>query len=105
MKTNTHFSLYLAHFFLERDIFQINFVEEVKTHILCSITFLFPLENRAFCEIKWKNTVEQDIPQMTIWTMHIACSILKATNTHSEYAVFIAFSLQQWLHEIASMLC
>jgi hypothetical protein len=28
-------------------------VEEIKTHILYSVTF-FP-ENRAFCEIMWKN--------------------------------------------------
>jgi hypothetical protein len=27
-------------------------------HILCSITFFF--ENRAICEIMWKNTVEPD---------------------------------------------
>jgi hypothetical protein len=30
-------------------------IEEVKTHILCSITFF---ENRAFYEIMWKNMVE-----------------------------------------------
>jgi hypothetical protein len=31
--------------------------------------------------------------------MRIACWITKATNTHSEYAILIAFPLQQWLHE------
>jgi len=35
--------------------------------------------------------------------MHIACCIPKATNTHSE-CVIIAFTLQQWLHERASLL-
>jgi len=30
--------------------------------------------------------------------------IPKATNTHSEYVMLIAFPLQQWLHERASML-
>jgi hypothetical protein len=34
--------------------------------------------------------------------MHIACWILKATNTYSEYALFIDFPMQQWLHEHAS---
>jgi len=48
--------------------------------------------------------VEQNIPQMAIWPMHIACWILKATNTFSEYVMLIAFSLQQWLHESTSML-
>jgi hypothetical protein len=38
---------------------------------------------------------------MTIWRMRIACWILKATNTHSEYEIPIAFPLQQWLHERA----
>jgi hypothetical protein len=31
--------------------------------------------------------------------------ITEATNTHSEYVIFIAFTLQQWLRERASGLC
>ena len=42
---------------------------------------------------------------MRIWRMRIACWIPKATNTHSEYVMLIAFPLQQWLHERASILC
>jgi hypothetical protein len=42
---------------------------------------------------------------MTIWRMCIACWVTKATDTHSEYVIFIAFPWQQWLHEHASMLC
>ena len=41
---------------------------------------------------------------MPIWRMRIACLIPKATNTHSEYVILIAFPLQQWLHERASTL-
>jgi len=54
----------------------------------------------------WKHTVESDRPQIAIWHMRIACWIPKATdiNTHSEYAIFIADALQQWLHESTSML-
>jgi len=33
---------------------------------------------------------------MTIWRMRVACWITKATNTHSEYVILIAFPLQQW---------
>ena len=36
--------------------------------------------------------------------MRIACWIHKATNPHSEYAIIIAFRLQQWLLESASMI-
>jgi hypothetical protein len=41
---------------------------------------------------------------MTIWRMRIACWIPKATNTHSEYVILIAFPLQQRLYERASVL-
>ena len=36
--------------------------------------------------------------------MHFELCITKATNTHSEYVITIAFALRQWLHERASML-
>jgi len=41
MKTNRHFSLYLAQFFLELKMLQKEIVEKLETHILCSITFFF----------------------------------------------------------------
>jgi len=34
----------------------------------------------------------------------LACWVPKDTNTYSEYAIFIAFKGQQWLHESASLL-
>jgi hypothetical protein len=52
----------------------------------------------------WKNIVELGRPEVTIWRMPNACWITKATNTHSEYVIIIAFPLQQWLHKHASML-
>jgi hypothetical protein len=45
----------------------------------------------------WKITVQPDRPQK-IWRMRIARWIPKATNTHSEYVILIAFRLLQWLH-------
>jgi hypothetical protein len=39
-----------------------------------------------------------------MWRMRIARWITKATNTLSEYVIFIAFPLQQWLEESASKL-
>jgi hypothetical protein len=38
-------------------------------------------------------------PQVTIWRMRIECWIPKATNTHSQYVILIAFPLQQWVVE------
>jgi len=77
-------------------------VEQIKTHILCSIARFF--ENLVICEIMWKNIVQPDTPQMTVWRMPIACWISKAKNTPSEYVLLTAFPLQQWLHDRALML-
>jgi len=71
-------------------MFQTKLVQKIKTHILCSVTFF---ENRAVCEIMWENVVERGRTQMAIWRMSIACWIPKATNTHSEYVILIAFSI------------
>jgi hypothetical protein len=61
--------------------------------------------NCAVYEITWKNSVQPDRPQMTIWRMRVACWLTKATNTLSEYVIIIVFfSLRQWLHERVSML-
>ena len=45
----------------------------------------------------WKNTVEPGRPHMTIRHMCIACWIPKATNTHLECEILIAFPQQQRL--------
>ena len=39
MKTSIHFLSYLAHFFLEWEMFQIKVIEKIKTYVLCSVTF------------------------------------------------------------------
>jgi len=41
---------------------------------------------------------------MTVWRMRVACWIPKAKNTHSYCAILIAFPLQQWLNDSASVL-
>ena len=76
-------------------------VEKIKTHILCSVAF----ESRDVYEIMWKNIVEPNSSQMTMWHMCIVCWIPKATNTHSDYITHAAFSLQQWLDKCTLALC
>jgi hypothetical protein len=51
--------------------------------------------------------VETDGPQMTLYygTCAIAYRLTKAADTLSQYVIFIASPLQQWLHELASVLC
>ena len=69
--------------------------ENQNTHFVFNNFFL---RKSCLFEIMWRNMVERGRPQMAIrW-------IPKATNTHLEYVILIAFPLQQWLHDLASML-
>jgi len=68
---------------------------------LCAVTFFL---SSAVYEIMWKNILERGRTQMTMWGMCIACCIPQATNTHSNYVIPIAFLMQQWLRDHASML-
>jgi hypothetical protein len=57
-------------------MFQIKIVEKI-TYFMFSI---FP-ENRSIYGTMWKNMVETDRPQMTIWRMRL---IKKAAHTHAQ---------------------
>jgi len=46
----------------------------------------------------WKNIIELDRPQMTMWHVHIPCWITKSVDTHPVNIVLIDFLLQQWLY-------
>jgi hypothetical protein len=95
------FLSYLPHFFLEWEMFQTKVVKETNTHSLFS-NFFFRKSCRLWDNVE--NVVQCGGPQMTVWRMRITCWILKATNTNSECIIFIAFPLQQWLQERASVL-
>ena len=75
-----------ARFLLEWDIFQIKFVEKIKTHILYSES-----PPPKFCRL-WKNIVQSDRPQTTVWRLRFACCIPKAINAHSEYVILIDYT-------------
>ena len=53
--------------------------------------------------ITLENSVKPIRPQMT-WHMHFAYWVPKATNTLSEFVMYIAFPLQQWFLERPPML-
>jgi hypothetical protein len=90
MKTYVHLVQYLAEFFLEWETFQTKVVEEIKTHILRPINFS---ENRAVYVEKY-GRARQATDDNIIRRMRFACWITKATNTHSECVIRIAFLLQ-----------
>ena len=79
---------------------QTKVAEKTKTHILRSITLFF--EYRAVYEIMWGKygTVRQAADDITR-RMRFVYWIPKV---HSECVILIAFPLQQWLHERASVL-
>jgi hypothetical protein len=71
-------------------MFETNVVEKIKTHVLCSITFV---ENRAVYGIMWKNLVQPERPDdNTIRRMRFACWTTKAKDTHWEYIIFYCIS-------------
>jgi hypothetical protein len=72
--------------------------ENQNAHVMLN-NFFFP-ENRAVCEIMWKNMVEPDRLQMT------ACALYAGQWRHrhtSAYVMHVAFPCQQWLRERASL--
>jgi len=80
-------------------MFHTKVLHKIKTH-----TFFFKKkENCTVYAIMWENIVVPDRQQMTIHSLHIACKIPKSTNTHSQYAIHIAFPLQHWLYECTSI--
>ena len=100
MKTDIHFTWrpiyilhedrytfwsYRAHFFLECVTQNL---QRKSKHFMFNNS---PPENRAVYEITWKNTVQPDRPQMTIWRTRIACWIPKATDVHWGYVILLLF--------------
>jgi hypothetical protein len=73
--------------------------ENQNTHFMLN----FSPEYRAVYEMKKYGTARQATDDNFIQRMRFACRITKATDTHSEYVILIAFLRQQWLHERASM--
>jgi len=61
-------------------MFRIRVIEEVKTHVMCSITFFF-LKNRPLYEKMWENIVERGRSQITTWRIRFECWVPKATDT------------------------
>jgi hypothetical protein len=72
---------YVAEFFLEWEMFWTDVVEKNKIIRVIFSNFSFS-EYCAFYAIFWKNMVELDRPQMTVWLMSFAFWITKVTNTH-----------------------
>jgi hypothetical protein len=60
-------------------MFQTKVVVQIKTRIMCSITFFE--KKKCLFEITWKNAVERRRAQMTIRLKRVACLITKFADT------------------------
>jgi hypothetical protein len=101
MKTYVYLQ-YLAEFFLEWEMFRTIIVEKIEMYFMF-ITFF-----RKSCCV-WDNVekycrTRQTTDDNIIRRMSFASWITKATDTHTECVIFIAFPRQKWLRERASML-
>jgi hypothetical protein len=75
--------------------------ENQNTHFSLNNIFF---ENRALYEKMWKNTVEPDRPQMTIWDKGLQTGYLRLQKRDYDYVMRIAFPWHEWLNERASIL-
>jgi len=73
-------------------MFHTKFEDRIKTHFLCSII----LGNLG--------QIRQAKDDNILSRIHIACWILQATNTHSEYVIMFAFPLLKLLYKHSSIL-
>jgi len=110
-KNNGYFSWRSVHIYelmlnscKEREMFQTKFAQKFKTHILCSVNSPPRKSCRLWDNVERCGTAGQATDDNTVRRMRFACWIPKATNTHSEYVILIAFPLQQWLRERALIL-
>ena len=86
---------------LYEDVF--TFVEKIKTHILCSITF-FPKSCRLWDNVGKFYGRMQATGENIIRRVRFGCRITKTADIHSEYVILIAFPRQQWCRERALVL-
>jgi len=74
-------------------MFQTAVVQEIKTHILCSMTFLFLRNSCRLCANVGKEGRARPVTDDhigLIQRMRIACWITKALNTHAGYVILLS---------------
>jgi len=105
MKTNTYFWSYLTQFSLEWEMFRTKVVEEIKTHILCSVSSPPPPPRKS--SRLWDNVEKYCRARLaTDGNMaRVHCMLDTQSYRHTlRKVICIAFPLRQWLLERASML-
>jgi hypothetical protein len=78
--------------------------ENQNAHFVFSNFFFFRKSCRLWDNVEKYGRARQATDDNIIRRMRFACCITKATDTHSQYVILIAFPRQQWLRERAWML-
>jgi hypothetical protein len=73
------------------------FSEKLNTYVSCPIIYF----RKSCLFLRQCGEKKYCTAPRILWCMRIGCWIPKATNSHSEYVIRIAFPLQQWLQEQA----
>jgi hypothetical protein len=94
------FLIIIAKLFLVWEISETKLAQQIKTHILCSIIF-FSKILRLWDNVE--NLCRADTLWLILWLMCIACWVTRATNTHSDYVIVIAFPQQELWQARTSM--
>jgi hypothetical protein len=81
MKTCLHLWFYLTELFLESEIFQLQFVEQISTPFLCSRNLYFRKSCRLWDNVEKYGRARETTDDNIIRSMCFACWITKATNT------------------------
>ena len=96
MKSNIHFFIISRSITLRmRNVSSKSCRRRQNTHFMFNNFFFVP-----FIIWYWRTGQATDD---SMAQLYFSCWIPKAANTHSEYVIRIAFPLQQWLHEGASL--
>ena len=104
MHTTANLWSHIAEFFLESEMLQTSFIEEISIHVLFSIPF-FEKSCRLRDNVKKKkDKTGQATEDNIISRKNFACWINKARDTHSKYVNLISFPPQQWLGERDSVI-
>jgi len=91
--------------FRMRNFWDISCRENQNIHITSTPPFFFYRNSsRSWDNVEKYCRVGQTTYDNITRRMRIACCILKATDTRSEYVILTAFPRQKWLRERASML-
>ena len=91
MNTYVRLTYYLAHIFLEREMFHKKVVQNMKTHILCSATFFSWKKTCRLGEnVEKCGTPRQDTDDDIIRCTPSSWWVTKATDTCSENLIIVA---------------